>query len=67
MRRKPRGELARVVLVREQVLDRLEAVACGRAEAIEEVELRVEHRKVGGKARHADSLSVVDHATLTAS
>ncbi|ABA53116.1 hypothetical protein BURPS1710b_A0443 [Burkholderia pseudomallei 1710b] len=52
MRVEARLELGGGELVREQVLDRLEAVACRGGEALEERVLVVHHREIGGEARH---------------
>ena len=48
----PCRQLARLVGIGEQELHALEAVARGGFEAVEEIELGVEHGQVGGKAGH---------------
>ena len=45
-------QLLRGVRVREEVLHRLETVACGGGKAVEKVHVVVEHGQVGGEAGH---------------
>ena len=46
------GQRGGWILVREQILDRREAIACSRGKAVKELVFLVHHGQVGGKTRH---------------